>query len=89
MRKGILILGIILLIIGVIALAFGGVAYSHYSYNQQQISNGSALNNATNQALVSTQFGDAIAGFIGGVILFIVGLVLMIIGFKNKEKDSK
>jgi putative Mn2+ efflux pump MntP len=58
-------------------------------YNQQQISNGSALNNVTNQALVSIQFGDAITDFVGGVILFIVGLVLMIIGFKNKEKVSK
>ncbi len=88
-KKGTLILGIILLIIGVALLGFGAVAYGHYSYNSTQIANGNALNNATNNALVSTQFGDAVAGFIGGVIFFVIGLVLMIIGFKGQSKKEK
>ena len=82
-------MGIILLIVGVIALGFGGVAYSHYSYNSQQIASGLASNNATNQALVSAQLGGAIAGFVGGVIFFVIGLVLMIVGFKGKGKKEK
>ncbi|EQB71284.1 MAG: hypothetical protein AMDU1_APLC00030G0001 [Thermoplasmatales archaeon A-plasma] len=82
-------MGIILLIIGIIALGFGAAAYSHFSYNQRQITNGNALNNATNQALVSAQLGGAIGGFIGGVIFFVIGLVLMIVGFKGKNKKEK
>jgi uncharacterized membrane protein HdeD (DUF308 family) len=89
MRKGILALGTLLLIIGVIALGFAAVAYSHFSYNQAQISSGNAWNNATNQALLSTQLSDAIAGFISGVTFFIVGIVLTIVGFKGKSKKEK
>ena len=82
-------MGIVLLIVGVIALGVGGVAYSHFSYNQQQIASGLASNNATNQAIVSTQLADAIGGFVGGVIFFVIGLVLMIVGFKGKSKNEK
>ena len=89
MRKGILILVIILFIIGVLLLGFGGVAYGSYLHNSAQIANGNAPNNSTNNALVSTQFGDAAGGFVGGVIFFVIGLVLMIMGFKGQSKKEK
>ena len=89
MRKGLLILGIVLLIIGLLLLGFGAVAYSSYSNNSALLSVGLASDNATNQALVSAQFADAVGGFIGGVIFFVVGLVLMIVGFKGQSKKEK
>ena len=89
MRKAILILGILLLIGGLIGLAVGGIAYGNYSYNSHQIASGNALDNATNQALLSAQFGDAIGGIIGGIIFVVIGLVLVIVGFKGKSKKEK
>lgn len=88
MRKGRLILGILLLIVGIFAFGFGGIAYSRYSSNSLLIASGLASNSAANQSLVNTQFGDAIGGFLIGVIFFVVGLVLMIIGFRGKSKKE-
>lgn len=89
MRKGILILGILFLIIGISGLVFGGAAYGSYSHNSNMISSGAVPDNATNQALVSTQFALAMGGLIGGGAFFVIGVVLVIIGFKGKSKKEK
>ncbi len=89
MRKGILILGIVLVILGVLALGVAGVAYNNYLTETQQIANNPFLDTSANRALVGAAFADAVGGFIGGVIFFIIGLVLTIIGFKGKSKKEK
>jgi putative Mn2+ efflux pump MntP len=38
---------------------------------------------------VSIQFANDVGGFIGGVIFLVIGLVLMIIGFKGQSKKEK
>ena len=52
MRKGILILGTMLLIVGFIASSFGGIAFSHYPHNSQQIASGLALNSTPAQTKI-------------------------------------
>ncbi len=77
------------MILGLIGLGVGAAAYSSFTYNSHQIASGSALDNATNQALVSSQFGTAIGGFIGGIIFFVIGLLLMFFGYQGKSKKEK
>ena len=88
-KNGTLILGIILIIIGVVLLGFGAVSYVNYSYNSTLISSHQGSNTPTNIALVSTQFGDAVGGFLAGVIFFVIGLTLMILGFNCQSKKEK
>ena len=85
MKKGRVILGIFLLIIGILSLGFGGIAYLHYTSNSEMIASGLAPNNATNTALVNTQFSDAMIGFIIGLIFFVIGLILIIVGFGSRK----
>ena len=74
-----------MLIIGILFLGFGGAAYLHYTSNSEMISSGLAPNNATNTALVNTQFSDALIGFIIGLIFFVIGLVLTVASFGSRK----
>lgn len=90
MQKGILILGIFLLIIGIIYFGFGVIAYTHITHCSLNQTHIPYLLNGSHSELTNRPYlEDAIGGFIAGVIFSVIGLVLLIVGFKGKSKKEK
>lgn len=82
-----LILGMVWLIIGVIALGIGAIAYNQYVIDSARIAGNFLLNTAANRAVISNYFEDSILGLIIGITFFVMGIVMVIIGFKEKKNE--
>ncbi len=88
MRKGITVLGILILILGFIGLVVGFVAYSNYSYLVNAYG-GVALLNPSVASQAQSDYNVGISSILGGGIFIIIGIVLTVIGFKGKSKKER
>ena len=83
MRKGIAIVGTILLILGFIGLAIGVIAYLNYNYLLHTRGLCMACLQERNYFILAT------IGIIGGGVLEIIGIILTIVGFKADSQKGK
>lgn len=90
MRKGRFIGGLIILIIGFIVLIIGAVDYSNLMGVVNSLGGQVAIGlNQTLANQVSSALGTYLLAMIFGGILAIVGIVLMVLGFKGSGTKVK
>lgn len=77
MRKGITILGILILIIGLIMAGIYGLALA--------VANAAI---ASGNAVPGSTYGDAVGLTVFGVILFVIGLIITIIGIRGDKNTA-
>ena len=90
MRKGRFIAGIVLLVIGFLALLISAIEYSNIMAVANTLAGQLAIGlNQTLANQVSTDLGVYMMGMIFGGILAIIGIVLMILGYKGSSGTVK